>query len=328
MATHFDDLIGETLADRFAANRPGNADEGGSDDAPARRDRDDAGGDGDGRSPGDGERGDESTTERRARRRLERDLKAARRQIEELQDVNGALGGRLANVEKFLVSGHVQQSARSAAERVAAAQLALEKAKDDVDVKAETQALRELQEALLEEADLKRTARAQAAEPAAPARTESPQRANPDRDNWLKRHKDWFDPSMKDLDSEIAGTISQRLLDDGYGHDDPEHYERLDAELKKRMPHLFKGKGGRSQDPDDDPEDDRDALPRSSGGDRTYGNGGRSGRGGDDDIPPPSREYVALWAQQNRDFDPKNKEHVAEMRRYWADRQRKRMGSR
>ena len=324
MATNFDDLIGETLAERFA-NRPGNADEGGSDDAPARRSRDDAGDDGDGRSPGDGERGDESTTERRARRRLERSLQAERRRGDELQELVQTLGGRLVNVERVLIQGHAQSSARSVAERVAAAQRALEKAKDDVDIPAEVQAQRELNnEALLEEADVGRTARAQAAERAAPARTETPQRANPDRDSWLKRHKTWFDPEMKDLDSEIAGTISQRLLDDGYGHDDPEHYERLDAELKKRMPHLFKGKGGRSQDPDNDPDDDRDALPRSSGGDRTYGNGGRSDRGGDDGIPPPSREFVALWAQQNRGFDPKKKEDVTEMRQYWADTQRKR----
>mgnify|MGYP007007269226 FL=1 len=198
-----------------------------------------------------------------------------------------------------------------------------------MDIDAEVKAQRELNEALLEEADLKRAARtAQTTEPAAPARqdTQQRQRANPERDAWLKRNK-WFDPEMGDMDSEIAAVVSQRLLDDGYAHDDPEHFERLDRELKKRLPHVFKDKSSRNQDPDeeeDEPNDRRGGLPRSSAGERSYGGNGRSGRSDDDGIPPPSREFVQLWAQQNRGFDPKKKEDVAEMRQYWADTQRKR----
>ena len=67
---------------------------------------------------------------------------------------------------------------------------------------------------------------------------------------WIAKHK-WYDPSGKDLDSELAQRIDKKLTDEGFDPSSPDYWDELDDRLKKYMPHRFESnsmqRGDRSQ---------------------------------------------------------------------------------
>lgn len=63
---------------------------------------------------------------------------------------------------------------------------------------------------------------------------------------WMERNN-WYDPSGKDEDSEIALLIDKKLAREGFDPRDAEYWEELDERLRKRLPHRY-------QDSDDETE--------------------------------------------------------------------------
>lgn len=59
------------------------------------------------------------------------------------------------------------------------------------------------------------------------------------------RQNPWFVPGGQDPDSRIAMNVETRLYAEGSSPEDPEHWERLNAELKRHLPHRFNGSSGR-----------------------------------------------------------------------------------
>lgn len=57
---------------------------------------------------------------------------------------------------------------------------------------------------------------------------------------WAKQNG-WFVPGGTDPDSKIAMSIESKLYAEGSNPEDPEHWEKLNAELRRHLPHRFNG---------------------------------------------------------------------------------------
>lgn len=60
--------------------------------------------------------------------------------------------------------------------------------------------------------------------------------------SWAKNNS-WFVPGGSDPDSKIAMSIESKLYAEGSNPEDPEHWEKLNSELKRHLPHRFNGAG-------------------------------------------------------------------------------------
>ena len=82
--------------------------------------------------------------------------------------------------------------------------------------------------------------------------TEAP--AEPEVDNrvvrrakeWMERN-DWYDPSGKDEDSQIAKIIDKKLTEEGMDPASEDYWEEFDSRLQKRLPHLYTQRQERSE---------------------------------------------------------------------------------
>lgn len=89
--------------------------------------------------------------------------------------------------------------------------------------------------------------------------------------DWHSRNE-WFDFARRDEDSAVAGAIDDMMVRDGFDPTTPEYYDELDRRIKRRLPHLAKGKGGgRGNGHDVDDDDAGDAGSHQRGGERKPG---------------------------------------------------------
>ncbi len=61
---------------------------------------------------------------------------------------------------------------------------------------------------------------------------------------WAKQNP-WFVPGGQDPDSRIAMNIETKLYAEGSSPEDPDHWEKLNSELKRHLPHRFNSTGRR-----------------------------------------------------------------------------------
>jgi flagellar hook-basal body complex protein FliE len=108
---------------------------------------------------------------------------------------------------------------------------------------------------------------------------------------WMEQN-DWYDPSGNDEDSEIAKTIDQRMVREGWNPNTKDYWNELNRRLSKRLPHLY----------NDDQDERLSRKPRqvvtSSGRDRVGGAGSQSVV-----IPPEmvrSMKDAGLWENKER----------------------------
>lgn len=121
---------------------------------------------------------------------------------------------------------------------------------------------------------------------------------------WMERN-DWYDPNGDDEDSEIAKTIDQRMVREGWNPNTKDYWNELDKRLSKRLPHLY----------NDEQEDKYYRKPKqivtSSGRDRVGGASSQSVV-----IPPElvrSMKDAGLW--ENKDSRQRViKEYLAKQR--------------
>lgn len=55
-------------------------------------------------------------------------------------------------------------------------------------------------------------------------------------ESWMKKHP-WYDPTGKDMDSEITLRIDQRMAQEGWDPTTPEYWGELESRVKKYLPH-------------------------------------------------------------------------------------------
>ena len=103
---------------------------------------------------------------------------------------------------------------------------------------------------------------------------------------WMENNP-WYDPNVKDEDTEIAKIIDKRLAEEGWDPTSEDYWEELDARLQKRLPHRYTQDSGNS----------RRSRPRSavtSSGRETYGS-----RGGNTFVLSPDQvramKDAGLW---------------------------------
>ena len=108
---------------------------------------------------------------------------------------------------------------------------------------------------------------------------------------WMERN-DWYDPSGDDEDSEIAKTIDQRMVREGWNPNTKDYWNELDRRLSKRLPHLY------NDDQDERPSRKPRQVVTSSGRDRVGGASAQSVV-----IPPEmvrSMKEAGLWENKER----------------------------
>lgn len=240
---------------------------------------------------------------KRSNSRMSRELTMLR---EEMAEVRGAVYG-MARTEAARTSG-------AAADAVKAAEQKLRKALADGNEDAILEAMDERDNAK----DVLRDAKARAGSdrdddpsPRGRQQRQAEQELPEATADWLKRSK-WYDVNLGDEDSEIANTVFQRLVKEGFTADDPDTYDELDRRLAKRLPGRYRG--GKADADDDDGD-----VPRTGGGSQRS----RAGSGGDASrIPAPSR--AEMKAAEMAGIDLANKDERARWERNRAERLSKR----
>jgi hypothetical protein len=291
-------LLGETPDD------PKHRDSGGEDDLDGRS-RDDLGEE----LPEGGGRDEAFLRERRAKRQAQRDKSRLERELGEVKQ-------RLDRNEGYVLEERVRTLGGSIATRRSAATTRLQEGMDEHDAAKMAEAQRELAAVDREQAELEASVRAAKAERAAGPSAE--QGVSSEAKRWL-RDNPWFKEGGEDDDSALVEALSIKLLREGYAADDPEHFKELNRRIAKRMPHLKTKLNKRSTVPDDDDDDDLDLPGGVSPGSRGQSSSERDSRG----STPISQQLVNNWKIAKPDFDPKNKEHVAELRKYHDEVQAK-----
>ena len=80
----------------------------------------------------------------------------------------------------------------------------------------------------------------------APAELEVDNRVVRRAKEWMERN-DWYDPSGKDEDSQIAKVIDKKLTEEGMDPASEDYWEEFDSRLQKRLPHLYTQRQERSE---------------------------------------------------------------------------------
>jgi hypothetical protein len=192
--------------------------------------------------------------QREARERNEKELRYLRLRNEQLERNQGRLEGRVRNTEASVISGRIAtlKSQIEAAKDIEAKAIKAGEGEDVVEA-------REIREELEKGLERLEAAKTQLEKEAKDSKA-SDNGADPPEHiklalGWIKKNP-WFKPNGKDEDSVIARALETTLLEEGYNPASPEYWEAFDKKVRKRLPHLYKGKKSEEEDSDDDDEDD------------------------------------------------------------------------